>query len=81
MSDHELNFAKEILQGRSASAVSDTEIISSAERLLAGWMSGDLKMERPKLYDHYALLLAALLRQVVSLEARVAELEQLTPKE
>ncbi|TSA83854.1 hypothetical protein FNU79_11540 [Deinococcus detaillensis] len=76
MEERELNFAKEILQGRSASAVSDDEVLAGAERLLSGWMAGDLKMERPKLYDHYALLLAALLRKVASLEERVKALEE-----
>ncbi|AZI43110.1 hypothetical protein EHF33_10470 [Deinococcus psychrotolerans] len=76
MEERELNFAKEILQGRSASAVSDDEVLAGAERLLSGWMAGDLKMERPKLYDHYALLLAALLRKVAALEERVKVLEE-----
>lgn len=76
MEERELNFAKEILQGRSASAVSDDEVLAGAERLLSGWMAGDLKMERPKLYDHYALLLAALLRKVLTLEERVKALEE-----
>ena len=75
MDDRELNFAKEILKGRSASAVGDDEVLREAERLLSGWMAGTLKMERPKLYDHYALVFAALLRKVGALEARVAELE------
>ncbi|WP_420594811.1 hypothetical protein [Deinococcus sp.] len=76
MDDQELNFAREILQGRSAREVSDDEVLREAERLLSGWMNGQLRMERPKLYDHYALLLSALLRKVASLEARVAELEE-----
>ncbi|GAA4008662.1 hypothetical protein GCM10022631_21020 [Deinococcus rubellus] len=75
MEDRELNFARELLQGRSAAEVHDDEVLSGAERLLSGWMAGTLKMERPKLYDHYALPLAALLRRVMVLEARVAELE------
>ncbi len=75
MEERELNFARELLQGRSAAEVGDDEVLDGAERLLSGWMAGQLKMERPKLYDHYALPLAALLRAVKSLEARVAELE------
>ena len=75
MEDRELNFARELLQGRPAAEVDDAEVLSGAERLLSGWMAGTLKMERPKLYDHYALPLAALLRRVMALEARVAELE------
>ncbi|AWN22272.1 hypothetical protein DKM44_02655 [Deinococcus irradiatisoli] len=75
MEDRELNFAREILRGRPAAEVGDDEVLEEAERLLSGWMAGDLKMERPKLYDHYALALAALLRSVRQLEARVAQLE------
>lgn len=75
MSDRELNFAKEILGSRSYRDVPDAEVLAEAERLLDGWMSGELRMERPKIYDHYALLLLALTRQVRTLEARVNELE------
>ncbi len=82
MDDRELNFAKEILNGRPASGVGDDEVLREAERLLSGWMAGTLKMERPKLYDHYALVFAALLRKVGALEARVAELEAVqTPED
>ena len=35
-------------------------VLHEAERLLNEWMSGEIRMERPKLYDHYALLLLAL---------------------
>ncbi|MXV18333.1 hypothetical protein [Deinococcus xianganensis] len=75
MSDRELNFAKEILGSRSYRDVPDAEVLAEAERLLDGWMSGELRMERPKIHDHYALLLLALTRQVRTLEARVNELE------
>ncbi|BBN96428.1 hypothetical protein DEIGR_100122 [Deinococcus grandis] len=75
MSDRELNFAREIMGGRSYRDVPDAEVLAEAERLLDGWMSGELRMERPKIYDHYALLLLALTRQVRTLEARVSELE------
>lgn len=75
MSDRELNFAREIMGRRSYRDVPDAEVLQEAERLLDGWMSGELRMERPKIYDHYALLLLALTRQVRTLEARVSELE------
>ena len=75
MSDRELNFAREIMGSRSYRDVPDAEVLKEAERLLDGWMSGELRMERPKIYDHYALLLLALTRQVRMLEARVSELE------
>ena len=75
MSDRELNFAREIMGSRSYRDVPDAEVLSEAERLLDGWMGGELRMERPKIYDHYALLLLALTRQVRALEARVTELE------
>ncbi|ADV66731.1 hypothetical protein [Deinococcus maricopensis] len=74
MSD-ELNFAKTILAGRSYRDVPDDEILTKAERLLDAWMTGEARMERPKLYDHYALVFAALLRRVHELEGRVATLE------
>ena len=75
MSDRELNFAKTILGDRSYRDVPDDEVLREAERLLSAWMAGELRLERPKLYDHYELLLAALLRRTRELEARVAELE------
>jgi hypothetical protein len=75
MSDRELNFAKTILGDRAYRDVPDDEILREAERLLSGWMSGETRLERPKLYDHYALLLVALLRRTRELEARVTELE------
>ena len=75
MSDRELNFAREILRERPYREVPDPEVLREAERLLQDWLSGDIRMERPKLYDHYALLLLALTRQVRTLEDRVASLE------
>ena len=75
MTDRELNFAREILGTRSYRDVPDAEVLREAERLLGAWMAGEARMERPKLYDHYALLLLALTRQVQGLEARVAQLE------
>ncbi|MVN87705.1 hypothetical protein GO986_13145 [Deinococcus sp. HMF7620] len=75
MSDRELNFAREILGSRSYRDVPDAEVLQEAEGLLSAWLSGETRMERPKLYDHYALLLLALTRQVRALEARVAQLE------
>jgi hypothetical protein len=75
MDDQELNFARTILQGRAAKDVSDDEVLREAERLLSGWQAGQLRMERPKLYDHYALIFSALLRKVAALEARVEALE------
>ncbi len=71
----ELNFARSILQGREWQDVPDSEILAEAERLLAAWLSGEVRMERPKLYDHYALLLLALTRQNRELQRRVSELE------
>ncbi|PTA68902.1 hypothetical protein [Deinococcus arcticus] len=75
MSDRELNFAREILGTRSYREVPDAEVLQAAEGLLADWLAGETRMERPKLYDHYALLLLALTRQVRALEDRVAALE------
>lgn len=74
MSD-ELNFAHSILQGRQWREVPDHEVLAESERLLGEWMSGEVRMERPKLYDHYALLLLALTRQNRELQERVARLE------
>ncbi|MBB6096907.1 hypothetical protein HNR42_000319 [Deinobacterium chartae] len=71
----EVNFAKTLLQGRHYTELSDEEILSGSRSLLEGWMSGDHGMERPKLYDHYALLLVALIRKNAELEARIADLE------
>lgn len=75
MSDRELNFAAALLEGRNFREVPDDEVLERARELLAAWMGGEARMERPKLYDHYALLFLALIRRVQDLEARVAELE------
>ncbi|WP_221091025.1 hypothetical protein [Deinococcus aquaedulcis] len=80
MTDRELNFAREILGQRSYREVPDPEVLQEAERLLSAWLAGETRMERPKLYDHYALLLLALTRQVRALEARVAALESARPE-
>ncbi|MFC5848497.1 hypothetical protein [Deinococcus petrolearius] len=79
MADKELNFAREIIGERRFHEVPDDEILRGAERLLGEWMAGEVRMERPKLYDHYALLLLALTRRTRELEARVAALEGRTP--
>lgn len=76
MASDELNFAKTILQGRTYRELGDDEILARSLELLDGWMAGEHRVERPKLYDHYALVLVALLRRVDSLEQRVRELEQ-----
>ena len=75
MSD-ELNLAREILQGRNHKDVPDIEILAHSRQLFEDWMSGELRMERPKVYDHYALVIAALLRQVQTLQDRVEALEK-----
>ena len=74
MSD-ELNFAHEILQGREWKEITDAEVLTESERILTGWMSGELRMQRPKLYDHYALLLLALTRENRQLRERLERLE------
>lgn len=74
MSD-ELNFAREILRDREWRDVPDSEVLAESERILAGWLAGDLRMQRPKLYDHYALLLLALIRENRQLRGRVEALE------
>ena len=73
--DGELHFARMILGDRRWNAVPDAEVRAEAEALLTAWMGGEIRMERPKLYDHYALPLLALLRHTRALEARVAALE------
>ncbi len=73
--ERELNFAREIIGERSYREVPTDEVLREAERLLNGWMAGQMRMERPKLYDHYALLLLALLQKNRELEARVSALE------
>ena len=75
MSD-ELNLAREILQGRNHKEVPDDEILARSRQLFEDWMGGELRMERPKVYDHYAMVIAALLRRVAELEERLARLEQ-----
>ena len=74
MSD-ELNLAREILKGRSYKEVSDDEVLARSRQLFEDWMNGDLRMERPKVYDHYALVITALLRRVSELEVRLEGLE------
>lgn len=73
--DRELNFARTILQDRTFREVPDDEVLREAERLLFGWMTNETKLERPKLYDHYALVFLALIRKNRELEERVAALE------
>ncbi|GGR22602.1 hypothetical protein [Deinococcus ruber] len=76
MSDSpELNLARTLLNGRSHRDVSDDEILSESRRLFEEWMNGEVRMERPKVYDHYAMVIAALLRRVNELETRLAALE------
>jgi len=74
--ERELNFAREIIGQRGYRDVPTDEVLREAERLLNGWMAGDFRMERPKLYDHYALLLLALLQKNRELEMRVEALER-----
>ncbi|CAM4439033.1 hypothetical protein DEMA109039_20220 [Deinococcus marmoris] len=73
--ERELNFAREIIGQRGFRDVPTDEVLQEAERLLNGWMAGEYRMERPKLYDHYALLLLALLQKNRDLEGRIAALE------
>lgn len=75
MSEREVNFARAIIGERPYREVPTDEVLREAERLLGEWMSGQIRMERPKLYDHYALLLLALLQKNRDLEARMAALE------
>lgn len=74
--EDELNFARELLQGREFSDLSDSEVLQGSSELLSRWMSGDSRMERPKLYDHYALPLAALCREVLRLRDENDELRR-----
>ncbi len=71
----EYNFAHAILEGRSFEELQPTEVLDRSSALLRGWMRGDHSMERPKLYDHYALLLVALIEQLSRLERRLDHLE------
>ena len=76
MSDsEELNLARTLLKGRNHREVPDDEILDDARRLFEEWMNGEVRMERPKVYDHYAMVIAALLRRVNELETRLAALE------
>lgn len=75
MTDREVNFARAIIGERNYRDVPADEVLREAERLLGEWMAGELRMERPKLYDHYALLLLALLQKNRELESRLAALE------
>lgn len=75
MTNQEINFARSILKDRRYTELSDQEILDESQRLLDEWMAGTIRMERPKLYDHYALLLLALIRQKQELTARVEALE------
>lgn len=74
--ERELNFARTILKDRAFREVPDDEVLREAERLLFAWMTNETKMERPKLYDHYALIFLALIRKNRELEERLATLEQ-----
>ena len=71
----DLNFGKALLNGRNYRDLSDDEILQRSKELLEGWMSGDHTLERPKLYDHYAILFLALVRRVQELEEKVHSLE------
>lgn len=73
--EQETNFARAIIGDRAYKEVPTDEVLREAERLLNEWMSGEIRMERPKLYDHYALLLLALLQKNRELESRIALLE------
>lgn len=74
-SEGEVNFARAIIGERNYQDVPTDEVVAKARELLGDWMSGEIRMERPKLYDHYALLLLALLDKNAELEARVRALE------
>lgn len=76
MSDDELNFAREVLKGQGRRDLTDDQILARSRELLDKWMDGQHRMQRPKLYDHYALVLSALLSKLERLEARVEELEK-----
>jgi len=71
----DLNFGKTLLGNRNYRDLSDDEILQRSKELLDGWMSGEHTLERPKLYDHYAILFLALVRRVQDLEERVHSLE------
>jgi hypothetical protein len=71
----ELNLGRELLKGRDYREVPQTEVLSESARLLNDWMGGEIRIERPKLYDHYALVFTALIGRLQALEDRVAALE------
>lgn len=73
--ERELNFARAVLGDRAFREVPDDEVLREAERLLFAWMTNETRLERPKLYDHYALVLLALIRENRALAGRVAALE------
>lgn len=75
MTNKEINFARSILKDRHYTELSDQEILEASQQLLDEWMAGNIRIERPKLYDHYALLLLALIRQKQELTARIEALE------
>ncbi|GEM49222.1 hypothetical protein [Deinococcus cellulosilyticus] len=74
----EINFAKTILQDRPWQEVSSGEVLQSSKALLSEWMAGEKRLERPKLYDHYALLLVALVDRVERLEEELQSLKNKT---
>lgn len=71
----DINFGKTLLKGRDFRELSDEEILLEGEQLLGGWMEGKHSLERPKLYDHYAIVFTALIHKISQLEARLEKLE------
>jgi hypothetical protein len=71
----DINFGKTLLKGRDFRELSDEEILLEGEQLLGGWMEGKHNLERPKLYDHYAIVFTALIHKIGQLEARLEALE------
>ncbi|WP_051963858.1 hypothetical protein [Deinococcus misasensis] len=74
----EINFAKTILQDRNWKEVSSDEVLEKSRALLSEWMAGEKRLERPKLYDHYAILLVALIDRVERLEEELQSLKNKT---
>ncbi|GGJ31375.1 hypothetical protein [Deinococcus roseus] len=74
----ELNFAKSILQDRPWKDVPADEVLERSKALLTEWMAGEQRLERPKLYDHYAILLVALIDRVERLEEELQILKNKT---
>lgn len=74
----EINFAKTILQDRNWKEVSSDEVLEKSRALLSEWMAGEQRLERPKLYDHYAILLVALIDRVERLEEELQSLKNKT---